>query len=99
MSQSTPAADDGASGKACPADCRTCSAETANPPAAGALTGWRLGVAAVGAFLLPLAAATAGAIVAGPERQLIGCLVGLAGGVMAASLAARVLRRPSQDRQ
>jgi len=59
------------------------------------LTGWRLGVAATGAFLLPLGAATAGAIVAGPERQLIGCLIGLAGGAVAASLAARLLRRPS----
>ena len=99
MSQSTPAAGDAASGKACPADCRTCSADTTDPPTAGALTGWRLGVAAAGAFLLPLAAATAGAIIAGPERQLVGCLIGLAGGAVAASVAARGLRRPSRHRQ
>lgn len=99
MSQLTPGASDGASGKACPADCRTCSADTADPAAAGALAGWRLGVAAAGVFLLPLAAATAGAIVAGPERQLLGCLIGLIGGAVAVSVAARGLRRPSRHRQ
>ena len=99
MSQSSPAAGHGASGKACPADCRSCTDGATERPAADALTGWRLGVAAAGVFLLPLAAATAGAILAGPDRQLVGCLIGLIGGAAAASLAARALRRPSQDRQ
>ena len=98
MSQSPPAIEDGASGEACPGDCRTCSPAPAETPAADRLAGGRLAGAAMGAFLLPLAAAMAGAILAGSDRQFVGCLIGLIGGAAVAWIVARALRRPPQDR-
>ena len=97
MCQPTDAVNYSAAAKACPDDCRSCSPGVADERTAEVLTGWRLGASAVGVFLLPLAAATAGAAVSSPERQLVGCLIGLAGGAAAAAVTARLLQRSARS--
>ncbi|MBP7830011.1 MAG: hypothetical protein KA248_08855 [Kiritimatiellae bacterium] len=83
---------------ACGGHCDQCAAA----PFAGAadepdaLSGGRMVLASSFVFLLPLATAIAGAawIRNDPARQLTAALAGFAGGVVAAALLTRLLRRP-----
>jgi hypothetical protein len=82
----------------CQAGCSHCSASSPAPAVVGEeiFTGWRLGAAALWVFLLPLALAVVGAIVArsywpGPTRMLIAALAGMAvGGVISSAASSRI---------
>jgi len=52
------------------------------------------------AFLLPLAAATAGAVLAGAERthQFYGAFGGLAAGLLVGAVAARLIGRKAKEK-
>jgi hypothetical protein len=62
-------------------------------PGPGGLGGRRLVWAVIGAFLLPLALAVTGGIVAGgsTDRRVIGVLVGLGAGLLIAVIASRLV--------
>jgi hypothetical protein len=88
----------------CQAGCSHCSATSPEPAVVGEeiFTGWRLGAAALWVFLLPLALAVVGAIVArsywsGPTRMLIAALTGLAVGGAISSAASRRIRTTHTD--
>jgi hypothetical protein len=78
---------------ACPVDCPGCDAAAAADQPAG-LSGWRMVLCSAVVFLLPLAAAIAGAALAGPVRiqQVGGVLLGLSLGIGMASLLFRMIR-------
>lgn len=58
----------------------------------GGLSGWRLVLAVLRAFVLPLAAAMAGAALASPDptREVIGAAVGLILGALGAALIGKL---------
>lgn len=76
---------EGGNPASCGGSCCTCG-RLVGDPAAGSWHGWRLVLAAVGTFLLPLFAALAGATLGGgsPNQQLAGCAGGLCVGVVLA---------------
>ena len=78
----------------CDGQCSGC-----RPQAGTGLEGWRLVLLAAGTFLVPLAMALAGAILAGGNRpaQVIGASAGLAMGVTVAIAINRVLRRAAKE--
>jgi len=83
----------------CQAGCSQCSSDSSIPAARGEeiFTGWRLGVAALWVFVLPLALAVTAAIVArwywpGPTRMLLAALAGLAVGGAISWTASRRIR-------
>ena len=67
----------------------------------GAPRGWRLVLGAAGMFVVPLALAIAGTIVAGQgsARQAVGAAAGLLAGVIAAILTGRFFAGRSADGQ
>ena len=86
----------------CRAGCSQCSPDS--PAAAGEeiFTGWRLAVAALWVFVLPLALAVTGAIVArwywpGPARMLLAALAGLAVGGAISWTASRLIRTTQSE--
>jgi len=83
----------------CAVGCSRCRAGQDGPAAPGALAGWRLVLAAVVVFLLPLATAAGGAILVGPVAgwQLAGAMAGLAVGVILAMGLAWLIRRPAKE--
>lgn len=83
----------------CQAGCSQCSSDSSIPAARGEeiFTGWRLGVAALWVFVLPLVLAITAAIVArwywpGPTRMLLAALTGLAAGGAISWAASRAIR-------
>jgi hypothetical protein len=60
-------------------------------PMQGGLVGWRLALAAAGAFLLPLILGILGSILGGPGQnaKFLGALIGIVVGVLIAAAAAR----------
>ena len=87
-------------GSACGSGCRKCSALERYGRQAGGLAGWALVGSALCVFLLPLATATAGAILAGPKEmhQFAGAFGGLAGGLVVGVIAARLIGRPAKEK-
>ena len=88
----------------CQAGCSQCSADSATPAAGGEeiFTGWRLAVAALWVFVLPLALAVTGAIVArwywpGPTGMLLAALAGLAVGGAISWTASRLIRTTQSE--
>lgn len=85
---------------ACAGLCDQCVAaplvEAAGEP--GALAGGRMVLASSVVFLLPLAAAIAGAawVRNDPPRQLVAALAGFAAGVAAAVILVRLIHRPKR---
>lgn len=77
----------------CGGGCSRCG-EAADKAPAPEAAGWRLAAAMVGAFLVPPAAALAGALVVGGSEtgQFIGAMAGLALGVAVAASTARIMR-------
>ncbi len=76
--------------------CSHCGSDhSCGASAEGTLVGWRMSFAAVAVFLLPLALAATGAVVAGahPTWQFAGAMIGLAVGVAAGLVLARFVRR------
>jgi len=79
----------------CRLGCRSCPTfDGSDGQKGGALCGWRLSVAALVVFLVPLILAIVGAMVAGSSQtaRLIGAAAGLAVGITAAILAGRFIR-------
>lgn len=99
MRQISDEADQNDAGKTCATDCQSCHGDAAEQAAVGSLTGWRFGATAAGVFLLPLAAAMTGAVVAGPDLQLVGCLAGMAVGATVAVVTARMLGRRVEEHE
>jgi len=87
-------------GSACKSGCRKCSALEQCGRQPGELAGWALVGSALCVFLLPLATATAGAILAGPGEihQFAGAFGGLAGGLVVGMMAARMIGRPAKEK-
>ena len=87
----------------CQAGCSHCSASEASPVTGEDIfIGWRLGVAAMWVFLLPLALAVAGAVISrhywpGASQMLALALAGLVLGVLIASIASRFIRTTHTD--
>jgi uncharacterized protein YqgC (DUF456 family) len=84
----------------CGGDCGHCAIGS-RPAVEGELAGWRLGLAAAGMFLGPMALAIVGALVGGPEAtgQFLGGVTGLVGGAVVAALVSKRLRRfPKENR-
>ena len=84
--------------------CSQCSGDSATPAAGDEeiFTGWRLAAAALWVFVLPLALAVVGAIVArwcwpGPARTLLAALAGLAAGGAISWVAAKFIRTTHAD--
>ena len=82
----------------CGDGCQKC-ADGRVEAAPGELAGRRLALSAAATFLLPLAGAIAGSVLAGRSgsAQLVGALAGLTAGVVLAILAARVLCRTRKE--
>ena len=82
----------------CDAGCTPCSEAGEREPDEG-LSGWRLTLTACGSFLLPLATAVAGAALGGTDarRQLIGAVLGLIAGALAAAAVARACRARGKE--
>ena len=85
---------------ACGGGCPKCSALDQCGQQPGGLTGWALVASSSFAFLLPLAAATVGAVLAGAERthQFYGAFGGLAAGLLAGVVAARLIGRTAKEK-
>ena len=77
----------------CFVQCSRCPGADGGPR--GGLRGRRLAVLSVGVFLVPLGLAIAAALAAGrsPVGELLAALAGLAGGLIAAAVLGRGLRR------
>ena len=84
----------------CGGGCQKCSALEQCGQQPGGLTGWVLVASSACAFLLPLAAAMAGAFLAGAERtqQFYGAFGGLAAGLLAGAVAARLIGRTAKEK-
>ena len=83
-------------------ECSRCGPQLGAPPEP--LTGLHFVAPAVAAFLIPLAGAVVGAVIAarlssGGAVQLIGAAVGLAAGVALGFVLNKALRRPFRRRQ
>lgn len=82
-------------GASCGTGCDVCRAGDDPKPSSGGLVGWRLVVSAVAVFLVPLASALGGAVLAGGAEPakllgaLCGLIVGLAIGVAVSRLVSR----------
>ena len=85
---------------ACGGGCPKCSAVDQCGQQPGGLSGWVLVASSACAFLLPLAAAAAGAVLAGAERshQFYGAFGGLAAGLLAGAVAARLIGRTAKEK-
>jgi hypothetical protein len=85
---------------ACGGGCSKCGALDQCGQQPGGLTGWALVASSACVFLLPLAAATAGAVLAGAERthQFYGAFGGLAAGLLAGVVAARLIGRKAKEK-
>ena len=90
----------------CQAGCSQCSTDSPTPAAGGEeiFTGWRLAVAALWVFVLPLVLAVAGALVArwywpGPAPALLATLAGLAAGGAISWTAERLIRTTPGEMQ
>ena len=85
---------------ACGGGCAKCGAVDQCGQQPGELTGWALAASSACAFLLPLAAATAGAFLAGADRtrQFLGAFGGLAAGLLAGAVAARLIGRSAKEK-
>jgi hypothetical protein len=74
-------------------NCQDCGKHGRDVPESmqGGLVGWRLALAAVGAFLVPLILGIFGSIVGGPGQnaKFLGALIGIAIGVLIAVVMAR----------
>lgn len=88
----------------CRAGCSQCSSDSSIPAARSEeiFTGWRLGVAALWVFVLPLALAVTAAIVArwywpGPTGMLLAALAGLAVGGAISWTASRRIRTTQSE--
>jgi hypothetical protein len=89
----------------CQAGCSGCSSGNAAVAPAGKeiFTGWRLGAAALWAFVLPLAMAVVGVLIARwywykvPGAELLAALIGLACGGAISWLAVRIIRTTYTD--
>ena len=87
----------------CQAGCSQCSADSPTPAVGEEIfTGWRLAAAALWVFVLPLALAVVGAVVArwywpGSARMLFATLAGLASGGAISRAAAKSIRTTSAD--
>ena len=82
----------------CSAGCGHCGVGDVCPPE-GAMSGWRLSISAAAVFLLPLVLAAGGAALCGTggAGQFVGAMVGLIVGVVGGIVAARRIRRSSED--
>ena len=95
------ARDNKAANAGCTGQCDHC--ESAPAESTAKLTGWPLAAAAIGVFLLPLAAALLGGLLAGAvyaDTQIgrsAGTAAGLAIGLVAAALTARLAMRVSRE--
>jgi hypothetical protein len=84
--------------KNCSAGCSQCSsADQAIAPGEDIFIGWRLAIAALWAFVLPLGLALVGTLLArwywpGPARMLLLAIIGLAIGAGVSSIALRRIR-------
>jgi len=90
----------------CQAGCSQCSADSPTAAVGGEeiFTGWRLAAAALWVFVLPLALAVTGAVVArwywpGPARMLFAALAGLAAGGAISWTAAKLIRTTPAEMQ
>lgn len=85
---------------ACGGGCPKCGALDQCGQQPGGLSGWVLVASSACAFLLPLAAAAAGAVLAGAERthQFYGAFGGLAAGLLAGAVAARLIGRTAKEK-
>lgn len=85
---------------ACGGGCPKCGAVERCGRQPGGLAGWALAASSACVFLLPLAAATAGAVLAGAERthQFYGAFGGLAAGLLAGTVAARLIGRTAKEK-
>ena len=88
----------------CQAGCSQCSAGSPTLAAGGEeiFTGWRLAVAALWVFVLPLVLAVAGAVVGrwywpGPTGMLLATLAGLAAGGAISWTASRLIRTTQSE--
>jgi hypothetical protein len=83
----------------CGGGCPKCSALEQCGQQPGGLSGWVLVASSACAFLLPLAAAAAGAVLAGAGRthQFYGAFGGLAAGLLAGVVAARLIGRTAKE--
>jgi len=84
----------------CGGGCPKCGAVDQCGQQPGGLTGWVLVASSACMFLLPLAAATAGAVLAGTERthQFFGAFGGLAAGLLVGVVAARLIGRTAKEK-
>ena len=82
----------------CGGGCGQCSIG-GRVPKPGELVGWRLGLAAAGMFLFPLALAVVGALAGRGSQtgQFLGSLAGLVVGAIVAAGVGRVLRRSFKE--
>ena len=87
-------------GSACGSGCPKCSALDQCGRQPGGLTGWALVGSALCVFQLPLATATAGAILAGRQEmhQFAGAFGGLAAGLVVGVIMARLIGRPAKEK-
>ncbi len=85
---------------ACGGGCPRCGAADQRGQEPGGLTGWVLVASSACMFLLPLAAATAGAFLAGADRthQFVGAFCGLAAGLLMGVVAARLIGRKAKEK-
>ncbi|MDP6044586.1 MAG: hypothetical protein QGH94_00875 [Phycisphaerae bacterium] len=87
----------------CPAGCSQCSsAKQPIAPGEDVFIGWRLAVAALWVFVLPLTLALVASLVArtywpGPTRMLVAALIGLAVGGVISSIALKLIRTTHTD--
>ena len=85
----------------CTGGCPNCgSLRDCDAAAGGGLTGWALAGSAACMFLLPIAAAAAGAGIAGggKTRQFVGAMIGLLAGLVVGVLAARIIGRSPKEK-
>jgi chromate transport protein ChrA len=76
---------------ACPADCTACQQFSSHTP--GAISGWRLGLAALAVFVFPLACALVAAAVCPPAYETPVAVAALLVGAAAVSLVVRWVRQ------
>lgn len=87
-------------GSACGSGCGKCSALKQCGRQPGGLTGWALVGSALCVFLLPLATATAGAVLAGEQEthQFAGAFIGLAAGLVVGMILTRLIGRTAKEK-
>jgi uncharacterized membrane-anchored protein len=94
MTQTTDTPENKAS-EACPADCTACKQFDSKVP--GAISGWRLGVAALAVFVFPLVCALVAAAVTPKPYDTPVALAALVAGAVVVSMVVYWVRRKSRS--